>query len=282
MAVKSQSVFRQLFFLCIMFLSGLANGKSGFAPVEQWQLEYQISGKGSPVIFLEAGGNSPLTDWDGIYDQLTQHTTVVRYSRVANGNSSQVKQHFMSSDYARHASQVLNHLNIHEPVLFVAHSYGGSVARDFAAAYPKRIAGLLMLDPSSEHDVDILRAIDLKQGNKEIAQIKLDDMKNQMSNQYLDFWSKRPLPDYPAIPDIPVTVIASIKPSKNPPNLFFTNKGRELWGKLWQDWTKAFPQGKAILTKKSGHYIQFDQPELVVSEVLSMWRKLKDDAIKTR
>ena len=282
MAVKSQSVFRQLFFLCIMFLSGLASGKSGFAPVEQWQLEYQISGKGSPVIFLEAGGNSPLTDWDGIYDQLTQHTTVVRYSRVANGNSSQVKQHFMSSDYARHASQVLNHLNIHEPVLFVAHSYGGSVARDFAAAYPKRIAGLLMLDPSSEHDVDILRAIDLKQGNKEIAQIKLDDMKNQMSNQYLDFWSKRPLPDYPAIPDIPVTVIASIKPSKNPPNLFFTDKGRELWGKLWQDWTKAFPQGKAILTKKSGHYIQFDQPELVVSEVLSMWRKLKDDGIKTR
>lgn len=70
---------------------------------------------------------------------------------------------------------------------------------------------LLLLDPSSEHDVDILREIDLEQGNKEITQIKLDDMSSGMSNSYLDFWSKRPLPDYPQIKDIPVTVITSIK-----------------------------------------------------------------------
>jgi|GEM_PF-4061378 len=47
-----------------------------------------------------------------------------------------------------------------------------------------------MLDLSSEHDVDILRAIDLEKGNEEIAQIKLADMERGMSNQYLDFWSK--------------------------------------------------------------------------------------------
>ena len=70
---------------------------------------------------------------------------------------------------------------------------------------------LLLLAPSSEHDVDILREIDLEQGNKEIAQIKLDDMSSGMSNSYLDFWSKRPLPDYPQIKDVPVTVITSIK-----------------------------------------------------------------------
>ena len=70
---------------------------------------------------------------------------------------------------------------------------------------------LLLLYPSSEHDVDILREIDLEQGNKEITQIKLDDMSSGMSNSYLDFWSKRPLPDYPQIKDIPVTVITSIK-----------------------------------------------------------------------
>ena len=45
-----------------------------------------------------------------------------------------------------------------------------------------------------------MRKIDLVKAEKEIAQVKLDDLKNGMSNQYLDFWAKRPLPDYPQIP----------------------------------------------------------------------------------
>ena len=125
---------------------------------------------------------------------------------------------------------MLRELGIHQPVILVAHSYGGSIARDFAAAYPEQIKALMLLDPSSEHDVDILRTIDLEKGNEEIAQIKLADMKDGMSNQYLDFWSKRPLPDYPQIKDMPVTVITSVKKVENPPNLFFTDQGRRMWG----------------------------------------------------
>ncbi|AZG34711.1 MULTISPECIES: hypothetical protein [Shewanella] len=53
------------------------------------------------------------------------------------------------------------------------------------------------LEPSSEHDVDMLRVIDLKQGHHEITQIKLADKENSMSSQFVNFWSKQPLPDYP-------------------------------------------------------------------------------------
>ena len=90
----------------------------------------------------------------------------------------------------------------------------------------------MLIEPASEQDVDIMRQIDLAKAEKEIAQVKLDDMANGMSNQYLDFWSKRPLPDYPQIPDIPVTVIASVKKYKNPPLLFFTDESRKMWGEL--------------------------------------------------
>ena len=51
-----------------------------------------------------------------------------------------------------------------------------------------------------------------------------------MSHQYLDFWSKRPLSDYPQISDIPVTVIASAKKYGEPSVLFFTDKARVMWG----------------------------------------------------
>ena len=113
--------------------------------------------------------------------------------------------------------------------------------------------------------------------SQEIAQIKLDDMKNGMSNQYLDFWSKRPLPDYPQIKDMPVTVIASVKKVANPTNLFFTDTGRKLWGVHWQNWAGAFPQGRAVLTENSGHFVQFDEPDVVLAELQRLISMLQKD-----
>lgn len=262
-------------FVVFMVSTSTVLGQTKTVNVSEFNLEYEMAGSGSQIVLLEAGGSAGLSDWESVFDQIAEHATVIRYSRVGNGNSTAIQRHFTSRDYADYGSELLNKLDIQQPVILVAHSYGGSVARDFAAAYPKQIKALLMLDPSSEHDVDILRAIDLEKGNQQIAQIKLDDMANGMSNQYLDFWSKRPLPDYPQIQDMPVTVITSVKKMENPPNLFFTDEGRKMWGNLWQEWAYDFPQGKSILTEKSGHFIQFDEPDLVVNELLSLIEKLE-------
>ena len=253
--------------LCTLLSFSFSAACSSFVKIKDAELEYEIAGTGKTIVLLEGGGSAGLSDWEPVFQQMAEQATVIRYSRVGNGNSTAIKRHFTSRDYADYASELLIKLNIKTPVILVAHSYGGSIARDFAAAYPTQIKALLMLDPSSEHDVDIIRAINLDQGNREIAQIKLDDMANGMSNQYLDFWSKRPLPDYPQIKDMPVTVIASVKTHKKPANLFFTDPARRMWGEMWQHWASTFPQGRAVLTKKSGHYVQFDEPELVLSEL---------------
>lgn len=261
--------------LCFgLIFSAAALASPGFVKVKGYALEYEIAGKGNEIILLEAGGSAGMSDWEPVFQQMSEHAKVIRYSRVDNGQSTAIKQHFTSRDYAEHASILLTELDVKQPVIFIAHSYGGSVARDFAAAYPEQIKALMMLDPSSEHDVDILRAIDLEKGNQEIAEIKLADTKGGMSNQYLDFWSKRPLPDYPEIKDMPVTVIVSVRTMENPPNLFFTEQGRKMWGELWQAWANAFPQGKSVLTEKSGHFVQFDEPDLVISELLALMQRL--------
>lgn len=252
----------------------VALAQSAMVNVSEFDLEYEIAGQGDHVVLLEAGGGAGMSDWEPVFAQIAEHATVIRYSRVGNGNSTAIQRHFTSRDYADYASELLGKLEVTQPVVLVAHSYGGSVARDFAAAYPEQIQALLMLDPSSEHDVDILRALDLEQGNRQIEEIKLSDMENGMSNQYLDFWSKRPLPDYPQIKDMPVTVIASVKQVEEPANLFFTDEGRVMWGDLWQSWAHAFPQGKAVLTEQSGHFVQFDEPELVLSELLLLLAQL--------
>ena len=47
-----------------------------------------------------------------------------------------------------------------------------------------------------------------------------------------------------------------------------------MWGELWQHWASEFPQGKSVLTEKSGHFIQSDEPDLVVSELVELIQKL--------
>jgi pimeloyl-ACP methyl ester carboxylesterase len=245
-----------------------------FIEVNGFQLEYEIAGKGSHTVLLEAGAKASISDWDPVINQLIKVAKVIRYSRVANGKSTAIKRHFTSLDYADNANEVLIKLKIKGPVILVAHSYGGNIARDFSATYPDKVKALLMLDPSSEHDVDIMRTINLDKGNKEVEQVKLDDMASGMSNSYLDFWSKRPLPDFPEIRDMPVTVIVSVRKVEKPDNLFFSDQGRKMWGEMWSDWANVFPQGRAVLTENSGHYVQFDEPALVVSELKLLMEKL--------
>lgn len=224
MQLRSLGVNTNSFLLLTLSLLFAANVKAAFVKVGEFELQYEIAGSGKQIVVLEAGGSAGLDDWNSVFSSIAEQTKVIRYSRVGNGNSTAIKRHFTSMDYAQHLSEFLLALDISEPIVLAAHSYGGSVAREFAAKYPQQLNALLMLDPSSEHDVDILRAINLEQGNKEIAQIKLSDMANGMSNQYLDFWSKRPLPNYPQIKDIPVTVIASVRKMAEPSNFFLQTR----------------------------------------------------------
>ena len=173
-----------------------------------------------------------------------------------------------------HLNTLLIELDISK-VIHVAHSYGGSVARVFAAKHPEKVEGLLLIDASSEHDVDIMRAINLEQANKEIAAVKLSDIQGGKNYHIVDFWAKFPLPDYPQIKDIPVTVIASVKRYEAPAHLLHTDKGRDMWGEHWTKWTKAFPQGKAVLTTSSYHLIPQEEPALVVQEANELIQRVR-------
>lgn len=261
----------KIFGLTLFWVGALAIAEPTFIDVGDYSIEYEIAGSGDSTIFLEAGGSSSVADWEPVFYDLAKHAKVIRYSRVGNGGSTKIRKNFSSDEYAEEALKLMSALGIDEKVIFVAHSYGAYIARIFAAAYPEKVSALMLIEPSTEHDVDIIRKIDLEKGEKEIESVKRSDLKNGLSNNYLDFWAKRPLPDYPEIPDIPVTVIASIKTHENPPlEIFFSDRGVEMWGKLHSDWANTFPQGRAVLTDKSYHFPQHDEPKMVVREVLAL------------
>lgn len=257
-------------YICLVFVSACCMAQPAKVLVNGLEMEYEDSGGEGITLLLEAGGSAGMDNWQSIYPALAKQYRVIRYSRLGNGRSAPIEKNYSSEEYADEAKALLQALKVDTPVVYIAHSYGAYIARVFAARYPQDVAALMLVEPASEHDVDIMRAIDLVQAEKEIAQVKLDDMRGGMSNQYLDFWAKRPLPDYPAIPDIPVTVIASVKKYDDPPLLFFTDEARKMWGELHSHWAKTFPQGRAVLTDQSYHYPQKDEPDMVIKEIVRL------------
>ncbi len=238
--------------------------------INGYDVEFQLAGEGKHTILLESGGSAGLEDWELVYNELTKNAKVIRYSRIGNAGSQELKKNYSASEYAQEASLLLEALKVDKRVVLVAHSYGASIARIFAKKHPNKISALMLIEPASEHDVDIMRSIDLNKAEQQIAQIKAADMKGGMSNQYLDFWAKYPLPDYPEIPNIPVKVIASTKKHDNQNILFFTDEARKMWGELHTDWVNAFPQGKVVLTENSYHNLHQDEPEMVIKEIIKL------------
>lgn len=103
--------------------------------VKGFDVEYELAGKDKHTILLEAGGSADLSDWDPVFESLTQDAKVIRYSRIGNGGSAQIKKNYSSEEYAAEAALLLKTLKVEEPVVYVAHSYGAYIARVFAATY---------------------------------------------------------------------------------------------------------------------------------------------------
>jgi len=262
-------------FILLSLFSFVSTAQVTEINIGEFKIDYEVKGTGDYTLLLEAGYSDDLTSWKAIFDKFSKVTKTIRYTRVGNKPNSSIQRQFSAEDYARQLDALLQNIDVKQPVVIVSHSYGALISRMFAAKYPERIAGLLLIDPNTEKDNDIMRSVNLPQANKAIENWKLSEMNLGMKNNaFLDYWSKRPMPSYPEIKDVPVSVIISSKKYTPVPNIFFTDKGRLEKAKWHKAWAANFPRGKAVVTTKSGHYIHNSEPELVIAELKLLLSKL--------
>jgi pimeloyl-ACP methyl ester carboxylesterase len=266
---------KKLLILLSIFITINAFAETKTVSIGEYNISYEIAGQGKHTILLEAGMGQSLSTWDPIYSDISKYAKVIRYSRVGHGGSSLIKKQFTVEDSVEHLEQLLTALKIDSPIILMAHSFGGIILRKFAANNSKLVKALFLIDPASEHDLDIMRAIDLPQATKEIAIMKTMGLENGLDNSFLEYWSKRPMPNYPEIKDVPVVLVATIKQYSKPPMLLLTDKGREMMGLSHKAWAENFPQGKAVLTESSFHHIHRDDPKLVMKELEKLLYRLK-------
>jgi pimeloyl-ACP methyl ester carboxylesterase len=137
---------------------------SGFAKVEVdgAELAYECRGEGSPTIIAEAGYDTGgTTAFAGLLDPLSGVSRVCTYDRFGTGNSdprpAALAKGLTSDDEARELHDLLDAAGIGAPFVVVAHSYGGIVARLFAADFRADVQGLVLIESSHEDEIAAYR-----------------------------------------------------------------------------------------------------------------------------
>jgi pimeloyl-ACP methyl ester carboxylesterase len=123
---------------------------SGMASVGDSQLYYEVAGEGTPFVMIHAGV-ADHRQWNNEFAHFAEHYKVVRYDMRGFGKSEPADSAYKPLD---NLVGLLAHLKIEEPIILMGCSMGGSLAFDFALAYPERIKALIMVG-SEPDDLDL-------------------------------------------------------------------------------------------------------------------------------
>jgi pimeloyl-ACP methyl ester carboxylesterase len=134
--------------------------KIAYANIGGYLLAYECAGAGSPTVILEAGYTASGISTYGpvILPALARHTRVCTYDRAGDGLSdarpASVRP-LTGATQARELHTLLQVVDAKPPYVLVGHSYGGMITREFAARYHHQVAGMVLLDASSEPEVAV-------------------------------------------------------------------------------------------------------------------------------
>src|SRR5215472_1697963 len=135
-----------------------------FAKFGGYLLAYECAGTGSPTVILEAGYTASGIDTYGstILPAIALHTRVCTYDRAGEGQSEPRPASVHALTAATQASELHTMLEVAHappPYVLVGHSYGGMITRAFAALYQHQVAGMVLVDASSEPEIPVYRRL---------------------------------------------------------------------------------------------------------------------------
>ena len=141
-----------------------ATPASGRADIGGYELAYECHGEGEPTVILEAGlGAAGTSEFFDFIDRAAETTRVCTYDRAGTGKISDERpagEHVTALLMAGELHRLLDVLQIELPVILVGHSYGGMPVRAFEGVYPDDVAGMVLIDVSSEPEVPVYERLD--------------------------------------------------------------------------------------------------------------------------
>jgi pimeloyl-ACP methyl ester carboxylesterase len=108
-------------------------------------------GHGSPTVLLESGYRGASGAWYKVQPGIARFTRVCAYDRAGYGRSDPGPAPRDGAAVARDLDAALRAAKIDGPFVMVGHSAGGLYVRLFSDLRPHDVVGMVLVDPSVEH-----------------------------------------------------------------------------------------------------------------------------------
>lgn len=135
-------------------------------------LHIHCTGQGSPTVILDAGQGGWSSDWVNLMPELGQNNHVCAYDRAGYGWSDPVEKGHSPQAAADDLANLLTAAQIDPPYVLVSFSHAGLAARLFAAQYTEKMAGMVLIDPATEFDNEIMSAELMQQQQAAVGMFK--------------------------------------------------------------------------------------------------------------
>ena len=234
-----------------------------------YQVQVATAGAGRYTVIFESGFGTDLRAWRKVAPELAKVARVVSYSRAGHGGSEPRPEPRTIEQSAIELEQLIAAARLAPPFILVGHSYGGLLVRSFAARHPGQVAGMVLVDPADERFNRALRKLDAARAAEDDRQFAaIVPAKFQPELKLLQpVLDSGTLPLAGKLPDVPTVVLTSVQQAEKP--MFFLETPQAVAAKqeLHASFLRQFSDGSQVVTSKSGHNIQLEEPELVVAAV---------------
>ena len=272
------------------------------------KMHIDCMGEGSPAVILNSGLGDTYLSWTKVQPQIAKFARVCSFDRAGLGYSDPSSQPRTSKVIAQELHALLQAASVAPPYVLVGHSMGGFDVRLYASLYREQVAGMVLVDASHPDQENRLppelknlegsalreeefleytmpfglpRLIGLCESDEEqrAAECNFHTAREIVAELKAVDESSAQTAATPLLGDMPLVVLSHDpeKPSSEfPPDL--AKPINDAWEKMQEEMAHLSTRGTQTIVKNSAHYIQIDQPQVVIDAVHAVVEQVKQSS----
>lgn len=232
-----------------------------------YRLYIHCTGAGTPAVIMEAGYNDVGETWSLVQPEVARFTRVCTYDRAGLGQSDPDPEARNSLDAVIALHTLLRNADIEGPYILVGHSLGGQYVRLYASRYHQDVVGLVLVDSSHPDQFQRSAAVLPPASPSDSESVRF--YREWFTNATRDPTLSPELYAPGSLGDLPLVVLTA--PSKQraddvPAEL--NARLNQVWLEMQQELAQLSTNSRHVISEKSQHFIQQDEPELVIEAIL--------------
>lgn len=227
-------------------------------------LEYVLSGDGAPALVLLSGAGVTLEGWGRLYPGIESVGRTLAWNRCGAGASTPARRPQPASAVVASLGELLAALAVPPPYLLVGHSLGGLHAQLFARRHPAQVAGVVLLDATHPGDHEVFEGHESRLA-RALAQLLSVPQRLLRANLRSEIeWIGQSVREVESAGPFPPVPLAVVSGGREPPTWLVPAEALRRRKARQRELAQLSPLGRQVVARRSGHFPQLTQPELVL------------------